>query len=77
MIYHKIHICNLYIHHEQDADVSQKIGIWFQKARKDLINTIREGHKDYKCESCGKSFSEAGNLRKHILKVHEGNIENK
>ena len=24
------------------------------------------------CESCGKSFSEAGSLKKHIHTIHEG-----
>ena len=29
------------------------------------IKTIHGGHKDYKCESCGKSFSQAENLKRH------------
>ena len=28
--------------------------------------------KEYKCESCGKSFTQAGSLNKHIKTVHEG-----
>ena len=51
---------------------------------KTLINTINpineysldlgvgEGHKDYKCKSCGKLFSQAYNLKTHIHAVHEG-----
>ena len=31
--------------------------------------TIHEGHKDFKCESCGKSFSRAGSLKIHIHSV--------
>ena len=26
---------------------------------------------DYKCESCGKSFSESGSLKRHIHAIHE------
>ena len=35
------------------------------------IYTIHDGHKDHKCESCGKSFSQAENLKRHIQTVHE------
>ena len=31
---------------------------------------IHEGQKDFKCNYCGKNFSQAGNVRKHIKKVH-------
>ena len=41
------------------------------------IYTVHEGHKDYKCESCGKSFAEAGSLRKHIHRIHEGHKDHK
>ena len=36
------------------------------------IKTGHGGHKDYKCECCGKSFSEAKSLKKHIHTIHEG-----
>ena len=29
------------------------------------IHTVHEGHKDYKCESCGKSFTQLCTLKKH------------
>ena len=35
------------------------------------IQTIHEGHKQHKCESNGKSFSQAGTLKKHIHTVHD------
>ena len=34
--------------------------------------TVHEGHKDYKCEHCSKSFAERSTLTKHINDVHEG-----
>ena len=35
------------------------------------IKTIHEGHKDYKCDSCEKSFTLSSYLRKHIKNVHQ------
>ena len=35
------------------------------------INTIHVGGKDYKCESCSKSFPQASGLRIHINTIHE------
>ena len=32
---------------------------------------------DYKCESCGKSFTGAHNLKIHIFTVHEGHKDYK
>ena len=36
------------------------------------IQTIHEGSKDFKCDSCGKSFYSEGYLKKHIHTMHEG-----
>ena len=41
------------------------------------IHTVHKGHKDYKCESRGKSFSRAGSLKKHTNTVHEGHKDHK
>ena len=32
--------------------------------------TVHEGIKHYKCEVCGKEFSQKHKLEKHIIKVH-------
>ena len=34
--------------------------------------TIHEGHKDYTCDSCGLSFNQGGDLKKHIHRIHVG-----
>ena len=41
------------------------------------IHTVHEGHKDHNCEYCGKSFSQARNLKNHIHTIHEGHKDNK
>ena len=38
----------------------------------DLYISHFETCKNYKCGSCGKSFSQKSNLKKHIHTVHEG-----
>ena len=38
---------------------------------------VDEGHKDYKCESCGESFTSAKDLKRHIHTVHEGHKDHK
>ena len=35
------------------------------------IHTVHEGYKDHKCESCGKTFSSAQYVKKHIHTFHE------
>ena len=32
--------------------------------------TLCVSRKEFKCESCAKSFSQGGNLKKHVKKVH-------
>ena len=45
--------------------------LYFSKSK---INHFEHGagHKDHKCESCGKSFPQANALKKHIHTIHEG-----
>ena len=35
------------------------------------IHTVYECQKNYKCESCGKTFAQGGHLNMHIHTVHE------
>ena len=35
------------------------------------LYTVHDGCKDYKCEFCGKLFTTAGHLKKHIHTIHE------
>ena len=37
---------------------------------KDYTHTVHEGSKDYKCDSCGKSFSKIYKLKTHHHTVH-------
>ena len=30
-----------------------------------------EGRRDFKCDSCGKLFTESGSLKRHIQAIHE------
>merc|ERR1712001_815847 len=39
-------------------------------------HAIDEYKKDHTCESCGKSFANAGDLKKHINIIHEGKSGN-
>ena len=38
---------------------------------KSHIKTIHEGQRNYKCDFCGKLFTESGNLKNHIKSIHE------
>ena len=41
------------------------------------LTAVHEDHKDYKCEDCGKSFSEVGKLKRHIHTDHDGHKDYK
>ena len=40
------------------------------------MHTIHENYKNYQCESCSESFSQAAYLEKHIYTIHESHITN-
>ena len=35
------------------------------------IKILHEGKRNYKCDSCGKSVTRLGSLKKHIKQIHE------
>ena len=41
------------------------------KLKAHIIN-VHEGHKEYKCDICGKPFTHKQGLKKHIHTIHEG-----
>ena len=43
------------------------------------IHAVQKSHRDYRCESCDKSFSEAQTLKRpiHVVHVHKGHKDYK
>ena len=40
------------------------------------IHAIHEGHKDHKCESCGKLLSGEQSLKAHTHLIHGADVQN-
>ena len=40
--------------------------------RENKTKSIHKSQKKQKCKSCGKSFSKAGDLKRHTYTIHEG-----
>ena len=49
----------------------------FAQYLKIQINSVPDGNKDHKCDSCEKSFSQARTLKLHIDTVHNGQKDHK
>ena len=47
-----------------------------EESMKTQNHTIYKDHI-HKCKSCGKSFSQAGKLKRHIHTIHEGHKDHK
>ena len=47
-------------------------GIFSAHYLKIHINSVHNGQKVHKCEFCGKAFSQAGHLKRHIDSVNYG-----
>ena len=45
---------------------------FFTNTSSRMLCIVHEGRKDYKCKSCGKSFSHGNALKKHIHTIHVG-----
>ena len=63
-----------FIPSEKKLKSMQKNGFVFKPSD---IEAICKSRKVNKCESCGKSFSTAGDLKKHIHSVHGGSKDHK
>ena len=44
----------------------------FKMETTNVLKILHEEQKNYKCESCGKSYTESGSLKKHIKIIHKG-----
>ena len=43
-----------------------------KKYLREHIDCVHHDRKDYKCDQCGRAFSQSGTLKTHIRCVHEG-----
>ena len=41
------------------------------------VKHMHIGQKDCKCQACGKSYSQPGNLKRHMHTIHEGHKHHK
>ena len=67
----QIHIFN--VHREKvekisQCDICHKV---LKGSIKLHINVVHHGKKPTKCESCGKLYSEAGTLKRHVEAIHD------
>ena len=78
---HKIHSADAF--DRQGLQKEHKKFVYTKKSNSsdqsigDEIDSVHEGEKEHKCESCGKLFSRAEHLKRHINAVHEGNQDHK
>ena len=63
------------VHGEKKSFVCNVCGCVFgDKSGLELhtINNHLQGQRYHKCDSCGKSFTQLGDLKKHMKTIHEG-----
>ena len=61
--------------HDSKIEIEQFFEIEDVREHEDITSTGSPPGPPYACEQCNKSFSDATNLRRHIVNVHNGNTE--
>ena len=69
--------------HQDNSWSTKKLQMWFlwkilyQSGHLKIHIKTHEGQRNFKCDTCGKFFTQSGALKKHIQTIHEGKRNHK